>query len=250
MVNAEGQAPFLIICDHASCTVPRALNGLGLEEPVIRRHIGWDISAAEVARRLSTRFDAPLVMSRYSRLVIDCNRELDDPTSIPSISDGVIVPGNRDLVEHAVVARRKACFEPYHDAVEATLDRFRARGHAPAVISMHSFTPVFKGDERPWHVGILWNQDHRVPVPLIAELAKDGDIMVGDNEPYSGKDVYGFSIMHHAEDHGFPHVLVEIRQDLIDTHHGAAAWSERLARALTPVLLGDGNIYSVWQGQA
>ena len=147
-------------------------------------------------------------------------------------------------MEHAAVARREACFEPYHAAIRAVIERFQARGHAPAVISMHSFTPVFKGDERPWHIGILWADDERVPVPLIAELRKDPEILVGDNEPYNGKDHYGYSIMHHAEERGLPHVLIEIRQDFIDTHHGAAAWSERLARAFTPVLARDSGIYT------
>ncbi|MDH3234380.1 MAG: N-formylglutamate amidohydrolase [Alphaproteobacteria bacterium] len=243
VVNPDGAAPFLLLCDHASERVPAALEHLGLDEPVIRRHIGWDIGAAEVSRRLSHRFDAPLVLSGYSRLVIDCNRELDDPTSIPEISDGVIISGNRSLHPRAIEARQAQIFHPYHNAVRAALKRFADRGHAPGIISMHSFTPVFRGDERPWHIGVLWNKDPRIPKPFIANLQADSDIAVGDNEPYSGVDQYGYSISNHAEAHGFPHVLIEIRQDLIDTHHGAAAWSERIARTLGPALFDDLEIY-------
>jgi len=243
VVNPGGAAPFLLLCDHASARVPAALEFLGLDAAVVRRHIGWDIGAAEVARRLSRRFDAPLVLSGYSRLVIDANRELDDPTSIPEISDGVVIPGNRALHPRAVEARQAQLFQPYHNAVRAALKRFTDAGRAPGVISMHSFTPVFRGDERPWQVGVLWNADPRIPKPFIANLAADPDIAVGDNEPYSGQDEYGYSISNHAEAHGFPHVLVELRQDLIDTQHGAAAWSERIARALGPALLDDPSIY-------
>jgi len=243
VVNPEGTAPFILTCDHASARVPAALEGLGLDEAVIRRHIGWDIGAAELARRLSHRFDATLVMSGYSRLVIDCNRELDDPTSIPEISDGVIVPGNRALHPRAIEARQAQLFQPYHNAVRAALKRFADKGHAPGIISMHSFTPVFKGDERPWHIGVLWNKDPRIPKPFIANLERDPDIAVGENKPYSGQDEYGYTIHNHAEANGFPHVLIEVRQDLIDTQHGAAAWSERVARALGPALLDDPSIY-------
>ena len=244
VVNPEGAAPFLLLCDHASDRVPAALEGLGLDDAVIARHIGWDIGAAEVARRLSHRFDAPLVLSGYSRLVIDCNRELDDPTSIPEISDGVVIPGNRDLHPRAIEARQIQLFDPYHTAVRGILARFAKQGRSPGVVSMHSFTPVFRGEERPWHVGVLWNKDPRIPQPFIANMHADPDIAVGDNEPYSGQDEYGYSISNHAEALGLPHVLVEIRQDLIDTHHGAAAWSERIARAMGPALLDDLGIYT------
>jgi len=243
VVNPEGTAPFLLTCDHASNLVPSALEGLGLDEAVLARHIGWDIGAAEVSRRLSRRFDAPLVLSGYSRLVIDCNRELDDPTSIPEISDGVVIAGNRDLHPRAIEARQSQLFQPYHNAIRAVLSRFAERGHTPGIVSMHSFTPVFRGDERPWQIGVLWNKDPRIPQPFIENLKADADIVVGDNEPYSGQDEYGYTISRHAEEAGRPHVLVEIRQDLIDTHHGAAAWSERIARAMGPALLDNPEIY-------
>ncbi|MHA1536965.1 MAG: N-formylglutamate amidohydrolase [Alphaproteobacteria bacterium] len=243
IVNPDGAAPFLLICDHASALVPRALGGLGLDEAVRTRHIGWDIGAAELARRLSARFDAPLILSGYSRLVIDCNREFDDPTSIPIVSDGVEIPGNRAIGAAQAAARQRLFFAPYHDAIEARIARFRGAGHAPAVISMHSMTPVFEGQERPWEVCVLWNQDPRVAVPFLENLHGDGGIAVGDNQPYSGREDYGYSIRHHAEDPGLPHILIEVRQDLIDTNHGAAHWSERVARSLGPALIEKRSIY-------
>ncbi len=243
IVNAGGAAPFVLICDHASALIPRALDGLGLDEAVRTRHIGWDIGAAELARRLSARFDAPLVLAGYSRLVIDCNREFDDPTSIPTVSDGIEIPGNRAIGAAQAEARQRIFFAPYHDAIEAAIAGFTERGHAPAVISIHSMTPVFEGAERPWEVCVLWNQDPRVAVPFLDNLRGEGDIAVGDNQSYSGRDDYGYSIRHHAEEPELPHVLIEVRQNLIDTNHGAARWSERVARALGPALLGDPSIY-------
>ncbi len=243
IVNEGGAARFVLICDHASALAPRALDGLGLDEAVRTRHIGWDIGAAELARRLSARFDAPLVLSGYSRLVIDCNREFDDPTSIPAVSDGVQIPGNHAIGAAQAEARQRIFFAPYHDAIERLVARFRARGHAPAVISVHSMTPIFAGKERPWEVCVLWNQDPRVAAPLLENLRADGDIAVGENQPYSGRDDYGYSIQRHAEAPGLPHVLIEVRQNLIDTNQGAARWSERVARALGPALLDDPSIY-------
>jgi predicted N-formylglutamate amidohydrolase len=237
IVHREGSAPLLIICDHASRTVPRALGRLGLSDAELLRHIGWDIGAAEVSRRLAIALDAPLVLAAYSRLVIDCNRGLGDPSSIPEVSDGVVVPGNAGLTPAARVARVTACFQPYHDAIADQLNGFAARGFAPVVFSVHSFTPIMNGIERPWHVGVLWNNDPRVPVPLIAELAAaDPRRVVGDNQPYSAREPAGYSIRTHAETAGLPHAAIEIRQDLIDTPSGAEYWANAVATALRPIL--------------
>ncbi len=236
IVNPDGSAPVLLICDHASRAIPRALDNLGLDEAALRRHIAWDIGAAEVARALAVRFDAPLILAGYSRLVIDLNRPLDDPTSIPVISEGTIVPGNRDLDPEEAARRADSLFRPYHAAIDDALGRFEAAGRTPALLSIHSFTPVFKGVERPWHVAVLWDRDGRIAQPLMAALRSDPELLVGDNEPYSARDPAGFTIESHAEPRGLPHVLVEIRQDLIDTHHGAAAWAERLGDALDGIL--------------
>lgn len=238
-VNRDGAGRAVLICDHAGRAIPAALGNLGLDEAALWRHIAWDIGIADVTRHLARLLDAPAVLANYSRLVIDCNRRLNDPTSIAQESDGVVVPGNRGLRPEDRKARAEACFQPYHDAVAQLIEGRRRAGLVPALISMHSFTPVMNGFERPWHVGILWNRDPRLPVPLMRRLAAEPDICVGDNEPYTGRDEHGYSIHVHGEDLGLPHALIEIRQDLIDTHHGAREWAERLGRILADVLADD-----------
>ena len=241
LLNPEGRAGLLLICDHAGQAVPAALGRLGLDEAVLSRHIGWDIGAAAVTRLLAQRLGAPAVLSSYSRLVIDCNRTLDDPTSIPTISDGHVVPGNQELSAEDKRARAEACFWPYHRAIEMQLDRALALGTAPAVISIHSFTPQMNGFDRPWHIGILWERDPRIPAPLIATLSERG-LVVGDNEPYSARDPEGFTLRHHAVPRGLPHVLIELRQDEIATEAGAERFADHLEAALTPIL-ADPDLY-------
>jgi len=243
-INAAGMAPVLITCDHASRRVPRSLHNLGLDAASLRLHIGWDIGAADVSRGLARRLDAPAILAGYSRLVIDCNRDLDNPTSMPAVSDGVPVPGNQDLGPAARAQRVEALFKPYHRAVEAALDGFAARGHHPAVLSIHSFTPVMNGVARPWHIGILWDKDPRMAVPMLAALRREAGLVVGDNEPYSAREPAGYTVRTHAEKRGLPHLNVEIRQDLLATDSGTTEWAERLARVLTPIL-EDPALYHV-----
>ena len=251
-LNDGGGAPLLVICDHASAFIPRALGSLGLDRAHLARHIALDIGAAEVARRLAERLDAPAVLSRFSRLIVDPNRTLDAPSLIPAVSDGVEVPGNRNLLPTAREARIATFHQAYHEAVEARLARLRGAltarrpGGAPALISVHSFTPVMAGQERPWHIGILWNRDPRLPRPLIERLRALG-LTVGDNQPYTGRDTHGYSVHRHAEPHGLANVLIEVRQDLIDTHHGAAEWSALLAGALEDILT-DPGIFEAAEG--
>src|SRR4051794_19941149 len=163
LVNEAGRAPVLLICDHAGNAVPRRLEGLGLDAAALARHVAWDIGAGEVTRRLAVLLDGRAVLAGYSRLVIDCNRALDDPTSIAGESDGIEVPGNFGLSPADRAARAAACFHPYHAAIAGELAGFTAGGVVPAVISIHSFTPVMNGFARPWHVGILWDKDRRLP---------------------------------------------------------------------------------------
>ncbi len=237
--NETGAAPVLLVCDHASRFIPRALGGLGLSEAELCRHIAWDIGIADVTRGLARRLDAPAVLSHFSRLIVDPNRAQGDDTLVPAVSDGVDVPGNRDVTPAARAARVGEFHAPYHAAVETALVAMMRRHKAAALVSMHSFTPVMDGIERPWHVGILWDQDGRLPLPFMEALLARG-IAVGDNEPYSGRDVQGYTLRRHAEAHDLPNVLIEVRQDLIDTHHGAAEWVEVLGEALVPVLAGLG----------
>ena len=234
--NETGAAPVVLLCDHASNAIPDALDALGLDDIALARHIAWDIGAAELTRCLAEILDAPALLSGYSRLVIDCNRAIGDPTSSRQISDGCVVPGNRGLGEAARAMRAESCYWPYHGAVTAKIEEVAARGAIPAVISVHSCTPVMKDFERPWHIGILSNTDRRMADLVIAELSRDRALCIGDNQPYSGLDPHGYSIETHALPYNRPNVLLEIRQDLIDTRHGVRHWAELTGAALRSVL--------------
>lgn len=236
ILNSTGGAPAVLLCDHASNRVPAALNRLGLDEAARARHIAWDIGAAEVTRHLAGLLDAPALFSGFSRLVVDCNRALDDPTAMRQISDGTVVPGNRGLDANAQAQRAEACYWPYHSAVTSTIERIAARGIVPAVISIHTCAPVMKGIERPWHIGVLSNVDRRMADLLIAELSRDSALCIGDNQPYSGLDPHGYSIETHALPAGRPNVLLEIRQDLVDTQRGAQHWASLVGNALQAVM--------------
>ncbi len=243
VLNGAARSRAVIVCDHGAADVPASLQGLGLDTSIRARHIAWDIGAADVAGHLAERLAAPAVLAGYSRLVIDLNRPLDDLTSIREISDGVVIPGNRRLTEDEIEAREVEIFRPYHTAVAAALAACPTP--VPAVISIHSFTPVMKGFERPWHIGVLYNADGRIAMPLMDRLGRNPDITVGDNLPYSGYDLFGNTIEIHAMPQGRPNILLEIRQDLIDTHHGAEKWAGIIADALAPVL-ADADLYRVF----
>jgi predicted N-formylglutamate amidohydrolase len=226
-VNADGAAGAVLVCDHASNRVPRSLAGLGLDPGALSEHIAWDPGAAEVARRLAAHIDAPLVLSGYSRLVIDCNRPPANPGSIAAESAGVPVPGNRGLSPEARAARVAAFFAPYHAAVDRVLD---ARGGRPtALLTIHSFTPVLNGKARPWHVGVSHGRDGRLAALLRAALAAFGELKIGDNEPYPIEDAIDYSIPVHGEARGLPAAMLELRQDGLATPAAAAAWGDRLA---------------------
>lgn len=243
-VNESGRAPVLLICDHASNRVPAALGDLGLAPERLGQHIGWDIGAAAVTERLAAALDAPAFLTGFSRLVIDCNRHPGGAGSIPEVSDGVEIPANQGLSPADAGARIALLFEPYHRAIAARLDGFEAAGTVPAILSIHSFTPTMSGRDRPWHAGVLWDSDPRLAVPLLAALSADPAIVVGDNEPYSARDPHGYSMAAHGGRRGLPHVLIELRQDLIADPAGASAWADRLARTLPPIL-SDPTLRSV-----
>jgi predicted N-formylglutamate amidohydrolase len=241
LCHEAGKAPVLLTCDHASRRVPAALKLLGLPEVALSQHIGWDIGAAAVTRLLAPMLDAPAVLAGYSRLVIDCNRRPDDPSSIPLESDGIAIPGNAALDAAARRERRALLFEPYHAAIDRQLAHIGIGGRAPAVISMHSFTPQMQGFARPWHIGVLWDGEGRIAKPLLAALRAELDpATVGDNLPYSAREPVGFTQRHHGYERGLPHVAIELRQDLIADDRGAAEWAERLARLLKPILATPG----------
>ena len=244
VVNADGAAPFVFLCDHANNRTPRALDGLGLSPEELGRHIAWDIGAAALTRRLAAHFDAPAVLAGCSRLVIDCNRSLDDEQSILAVSDGTTVPGNQGLTEREAAARAEAWFRPYHRACAAVLHRAEARGGGSApVVMVHSFTPRLNGTSRPWHAGILWHEDGRMALPLLRALRARGDLLVGDNEPYSGASPRGYTMPTHAARHGRANALIEVRQDLVADEPGIERWSAILIEALTEVF-ADPALYA------
>lgn len=244
VVNPDGAAPVVLICDHAGNAVPAKLANLGLDEAARSRHIAWDIGVARVGRKLARALDAPLVLPAYSRLVIDLNREPDDPTAICVISDRTIVPGNRGLTLADRDTRITEIYRPYHEAVAACFDAHLARGRKPVLISLHSFTPVIAGwgherQERPWHVGVLFDHDESLARPLLAALRARGDLVVGENQPYSARDGHGCSLSRHGTARGLPHVELELRQDLIGGESGAARMADILADVLRPLLASD-----------
>jgi predicted N-formylglutamate amidohydrolase len=264
--------PIVFVCDHAANRVPRSLGALGLDPRQLQEHIAWDIGAGGVARRLIERFDARGVLAVYSRLAVDLNRDLGDGSAFPALSGGVLVPGNLGLSRTAKAERARRLYDPYHAAVAAALDRIGARAaldridaraalerldaradadpdegadadpaedSAPVLIAIHSFTPRMHGVARPWHIGVLWDKDPRLAVPLLAALRARAGVLAGDNEPYSGRHPADYTIDHHAEPRGIAHASIEIRQDLIRDEAGQREWAERLAAALAPVLEDD-----------
>jgi predicted N-formylglutamate amidohydrolase len=230
--NEAGSSVFFLTCEHAGRAFPRRLGTLGLPEHETRRHIAWDIGIGAVGRELSRLLDATLILQTYSRLVIDCNRDPNVPSSIPEISESTEIPGNRDLGEAERAARVEAIFRPYHNRIAATLDRRDAQGRGSVLVALHSFTPVFKGVSRPWHVAVLFNRDRRLAHALAELLRDEGDLMVGENEPYRVSDLTDYTVPVHGERRGLPHVEIEIRQDLITDPAGQRDWAERLARLL------------------
>jgi predicted N-formylglutamate amidohydrolase len=225
----SGKGPIFLLCDHASNALPPG--GLGLNPALLSTHIAYDIGAAAVTRALADAYGAPAVLGSWSRLLIDLNRGADDPTLVMKLSDGSIIPGNRDAGS-AEVARRIAEFHaPYHAAIEAALDRI---GPDAVLVSMHSFTPAWKGRPRPWEVGILYDRDVRLAVPLMARLA-DAGFIVGDNEPYSGA-LEGDTLWRHGTMRGLPHVLIEMRQDLVGDDDQAQGFALRLKPVLDAAL--------------
>jgi len=230
--NAGGTSPLLLVADHAGSLMPRALGFLGVDDAERQRHIAWDIGIAGVGGRLADALDATLIRQNYSRLVIDCNRPPGSPTSIPEVSESTAIPGNVGLSTAAKQARANEIFWPYHRAIDAELDRRRDAGRATALIALHSFTPVFKGVPRSMQAAVLYNRDPRLARNLLELLKREGELIVGDNAPYSVSDTTDYTIPVHGERRGLPHVLVEIRQDLITGEDGQARWAALLARLL------------------
>ncbi len=236
VVNPDGASPYLLLCEHASNRIPRALGDLGLPEAERRRHIAWDIGVSALSQHLSRTLDAPLFMTNYSRLVIDCNRPPDVPSAIPEVSETTRIPGNHGLTEAERRQRIDTLFTPFAAAVARRLDRLQQAGKRPVVVGIHSFTPVYFGKERPWHAGVLYGEATDFGRALIRSLEADAALAIGDNEPYTIHPDEDYTVPVHADDRGLPGALIEVRHDLIDTLAGVHAWGERLTRCLEEAL--------------
>jgi predicted N-formylglutamate amidohydrolase len=231
IVGGSTAGHVVLVCDHASNCLPARYGTLGLSAVQLERHIAYDIGAEAVTRALANRLGSPAVLSRHSRLLIDPNRGHDDPTLIMRISDGAVIPGNR-LLDDQERAHRMSCFyTPYHDAIRGVIDQCLAVGRVPFLVSVHSFTPVWKGVLRPWHAAILWDSDPRLAMALLDGLRADGDLVVGDNEPYHGA-LLGDTMWQHGTQRGLAHAIIEIRQDLICDTAGQTEWADRLAELI------------------
>ncbi len=233
--KAQVQTPVLLLCDHASNALPPGLDGLGLAPALFQTHIASDIGAATVTRALAAAFGAPALLGVWSRLLVDLNRGPDDPTLVMKLSDGSIIPGNRHLDALGLAERIARFHAPYHRAIAGEIAALTAaHGKGPALIAMHSFTPAWKGVPRPWDVGVLWDTDKRLAAPLMARLEQAG-FVVGDNEPYSGA-LEGDTLNRHGTKNGLPHVLIEIRQDLVGNDAAARGFAATLAPILKAAL--------------
>lgn len=237
LIAGSAKAGILLICDHASNRIPKELGTLGIEAEALDQHVAWDIGAGAVTRGLAGRLGVPAALTTVSRLVIDCNRTPGHAGSIPAVSHGIEVPGNRDLPPGAREAREAAYFHPYHAAVAAELARLEQGQAGRAVlVSIHSFTPVLAGLTRPWHGGVPSAADRRLAEFFLAMLRAEPGIVVGDNEPYSGRHPEGYSCQTHGDAQGRLNVLIEIRQDLLLEAAGINAWIERLGGVLERLL--------------
>lgn len=244
-VNPEATRPILLVCDHASRDFPRSLGTLGLDADALARHIAWDIGAAELTRRLADRLNAPAVLACYSRLVIDLNRQPGDPQSILEVSDGVVIPGNVGLSAEQQEARAETFHWPYHHAIDQAFARLRRLGPEPLFFAVHTFTPSLGGKDRFWDLGVLWNRDPRIAVPLIEILREREGLHVGDNQPYSGKDI-AYTLNLHAGSAGLCHCAIEVRQDHCESAAGLDRFADLLANALERILAMP-NVHRVEQ---
>lgn len=241
ILNPQGDPRFLVICDHASNALPPEYGSLGLPASEFARHIAYDIGAADVAKGVASRLGAAAVLTRFSRLLIDVNRGADDPTIVMQLSDGAVIPGNHRVDPFNDAAefekRRRAFYAPYHQAITERIDHALEHGIVPLILSLHSFTPVWRGKKRSWHAGVLWDRDDRLAMHFLHGIRQcDSELIVGDNEPYSGI-LKNDCLYRHGTQRGLPHVLIEIRQDLIAVKAEQDLWAERCALLLREAAL-------------
>ena len=247
IIEGRSSRPVVLLCDHAGHRIPPEIGSLGISDEQLARHIGWDIGAAAVTRILAARWDVTAVLDHVSRLVIDPNRRPYGYGSVPAVSDGCVVPGNHALGRDEIRRRIGAYFVPYHRKVARVIGSFRRRGAVPVVIAVHSFTPRMHGEDRPWHVGLLWRGDQRLSRPVIDRLHDEPGLVVGDNQPYSGFRDLGFTMAFHCLRTGLPHLMLEIRQDEISTDEGVARYADLVARVIEPSL-ADPGLFALHDG--
>lgn len=229
ILNRKGSGAAVLICEHASNYLPQDYHRLGLTAADLQRHIAWDIGALALAEQLSALLDAPLVFATHSRLLLDLNRDVAAADSIVTQSEGTLVPGNVDLSQ---TERRWRCdwlYAPFHAAIETLIDERLAHGLATAVISIHSFTPEYHGEARPWHIGVISRRDRRLADLILESLRRDADLHIGDNQPYAPEQGVYHSIDRHAERRGLPGAMIEVRNDLISNNLDQTQWARRLA---------------------
>ncbi len=234
VLNPLAEQPILLVCDHASCRFPKSLGDMGLDPFARRCHLAIDIGAGALTESLAASLGVTAVVQNYSRLVVDCNRELMDPGAFLEYGDGILVPGNRNLRRSDKELRASALYWPYHVAIGGQVERLSKAGPPPAFVSIHSFTPVLNGESRAWQMGVLWDKDEKMR-SIFLEGLREAGYVVGDNEPYSGKAPQDFTIDHHAEEPGLPHIGIEIRQDLIDDEEGVAEVAEVMHRVIASI---------------
>ena len=231
ILNPDSVVPLLLVCDHASNRFPQSLGSMGLDYLDRVSHMTLDIGAGAIAESLADKLGATALLCQYSRLVVDCNRELSDNSMFLENSEGTNIPGNQNLQINEKERRVSEIYWPYHNAIEAQICRLRDQYINPIVISIHSFTPVMNGEDREWEMGVLWDKDQITAEFFLNKLMGAG-FFVGNNEPYSGKAPEDFTIDYHAEPIGLPHVGIEIRQDLINHDEGV----ERITDTLQEVI--------------
>lgn len=240
ILNNEGRSPFVLICEHASNYIPPEYNKLGLDDNELARHIAWDIGAANVTRALSKRLDAAAFLGGYSRLLIDLNRPLHVADSIPLRSESTDIVGNHSLSAAERERRARLMFHPFQDSLRAHIDQRAADGRRNILVAVHSFTPVYLGQTRSWHAGVLFDKAETLGQALIAQLSRDPMLNVGANVPYSVSAEADYALVVHGDLLGNPAVLIEIRNDLISDTAGVAEWTDRLERALSAIAPASG----------
>lgn len=234
------ETPIFFFCDHATNTIPAAFQNLGLDARYLETHIGYDIGALDLTRRLAKDFSARLAHCGFSRLLIDPNRSLDREDLIPFVSDGITVPGNAGLTAVAREERVSRFFEPYHKALAREIDAVRSEYQTPLIVSIHSFTPKLHTDkvDRPWEVGVLWAHDEPSARSFMASLSAHSNLAVGDNAPYDARG-FNYTIDRHVKPQGLRHLTLEIRQDLIAAPEGRAAIAPLLKSAIQDVMTSE-----------